>query len=90
MVAEVDMQNKEIEKASRWITYLLVDLRVVFIVMYVYVTAVNLISTTANVEATGDMNTYNVTSLPEHTNVFIFFTFWIITKWKQELCLNDL
>ena len=84
------MQNKEIEKASRWITYLLVDLRVVFIVMYVYVTAVNLISTTANVEATGDMNTYNVTSLPEHTNVFIFFTFWIITKWKQELCLNDL
>ena len=69
-----ELDNEEVGKASKWTIYFLVDLRVVFIILYVYVTAVNLISTTATTEATTDSECtgrYNVTSRPEHMNVSV-------------------
>ena len=66
----------KVEKASKWTVYCLIDLRVVFIITYVYISVVNLISTTANAEATADTNSmtlFNITSKPEHANVSISF-----------------
>ena len=65
MVEPLEMQNDTVDKASKWTIYFLIDLRVVFIIIYVYVTIVNLISTTADNEATSDKYvniTFNVTS----------------------------
>ena len=67
-----EFENESVEKASKWTIYFLIDLRVVFIILYVYVTAVNLISTTATAEAMSDSecsNIFNITTRPEHTNV---------------------
>ena len=67
-----EFENETVEKASKWTIYFLIDLRVVFIILYVYVTAVNLISTTATAEATTDTecsNRYNITS--GHLNVIV-------------------
>ena len=66
----------DVDKASKWTIFLLVDLRVVFIITYVYVTVVNLISTTANGEASEDIHStklFTVTSLPGHANVNVSF-----------------
>lgn len=68
--------TEKVEKASKWAVCVLVDLRVVFIITYVYISVVNLISTTANGEATADTNSmdfFDVTSKPEHINVSISF-----------------
>jgi len=46
------LENQKINKASKWTIFLLVDLRTVFIITYVFITVVNLISATANSEAT--------------------------------------
>ena len=65
---EIPVEN--VDKASKWTSFVLVDLKIVFIITFVYVSAVNLISTTANNEATIDVNyngTFNVTT--EHINV---------------------
>ena len=70
----MEVPTDKVEKASKWTIYCLVDLRVVFIITYVYISVVNLISTTANSEATADtksMTFFNVTSKPEHINVSI-------------------
>jgi len=69
-------ENKEIDKASKWTIYFLIDLRVTFIITYVYVSVINLLSTTANSEASSDVESntrFNVTALPQHTNVIVSF-----------------
>ena len=71
-----DQSSVDIDKAAKWTIFLLVDLRVVFIITYVYVSVVNLISTTANSEASEDIHStklFNVTSQLEHTNVNVSF-----------------
>ena len=71
-----DQSPVDIDKAAKWTIFLLVDLRVVFIITYVYVSVVNLISTTANGEASEDVHStklFNVTSLLEHTDVNVSF-----------------
>ena len=71
----MEIPNK-VQKASKWTTYFLIDLQIVFIITYVYISVNNLISTTANNEATDDTNSmtyFNVTSKFEHTNVEISF-----------------
>ena len=76
MADAMEIQNDKIDKASKWTIYFLVDLRVVFIITYVYITVVNLISTTANVQATTHTEstaTFNVTSHTEHMNVSVSF-----------------
>ena len=58
------------EKYS-WTIYCLVDLKVVYILTYAYISIVNLISSTANSEATSDtssMMLFNVTLSPKHMN----------------------
>ena len=70
------LQNDKVDKASKWTAYFLVDLKVVFVVTYVYISVVNLISTTANVQATTHAEstaTFNVTSDPKHMNVSVSF-----------------
>ena len=76
MADAMELQNDKVDKASKWTIYFLVDLRVVFIITYVYISVVNLISTTANVQATTHAEstaTFNVTSHPEHMNVSVSF-----------------
>ena len=75
-----DIQEQEedfhIEKASKWTVYFLIDLRVLFIISYVYISVIYLISTTANSEANADINSmqlFNITSLPNHTNVKVSY-----------------
>ena len=66
----------DIDKAAKWTVFLLVDLRVLFIITYAYVSVVNLISTTANGEASEDIlstRLFTVTSQPEHANVNVSF-----------------
>ena len=71
-----DQSSVDIDKAAKWTIFLLVDLRVMFIITYVYVSVVNLISTTANSEASEDIHStklFNVTSQPKHTDVNVSF-----------------
>lgn len=56
-----DLENLDINK--HWTIYFLIDLRVVYIITYAYITIVNVISSTANSEATDDkqsMMNFNV------------------------------
>ena len=65
---------KDADKASKWTVFLLVDLKIVFIITFVYISVVNLISTTANNEATTDVNSNNTfTVTAEHANVNVSF-----------------
>jgi len=76
MADALEMQNDKVDKASKWTIYFLVDLKVVFIITYVYISVINLISTTANVQATTHAEstaTFNVTSDPKHMNVSVSF-----------------
>ena len=80
MIKRVKLQTvkKALEKGENlyekysWTIKCLVDLKIVFIITYAYITIVNLISSTANSEATSDadsMALFNVTLSPEHINV---------------------
>ena len=63
---------KNLDERYSWTIHFLVDLKVVYIITYAYITIVNLISSTANSEATSDangMSLFNVTSSPKYTNV---------------------
>ena len=63
-----------VDKVSKWTVFLLVDLKIVFIITFVYISVVNLISTTANNEASTDVNSNNTfTVTTEHTNVNVSF-----------------
>ena len=46
--------NKGYDKKLTWTLYFLVDIKVIYIVFYAYISIINLISSTANVEATED------------------------------------
>ena len=62
---------KDISKLSNFI---LIDIRVLFIVVSVFTTVAAVISTTAHNEATSDANSeraFNVTALPEHADVIV-------------------
>ena len=72
----IEIKSDDIDKAAKWTVFLLVDLRLLFIITYVYVSVVNLISTTANSEASEDIHStrlFNVTSQLEHANVNVSF-----------------
>ena len=65
---------EQVEEYQKYSGYFLIDIRVTFIMTYVYITVINLISTTANNEANQDTESpllFNVTSRPEHTNVTV-------------------
>ena len=66
------LENQKINKASKWTIFLLIDLRTVFIITYVFITVVSLISATANSEATRDAKStslFNVTLKYLNVNV---------------------
>ena len=61
-------KGESISEKHSWTIYVLVDLKVVYILTYAYITIVNLISSTANSEASSDtdsMMLFNVTLSPE-------------------------
>ena len=63
-----DLENLDIKK--HWTIYFLIDVRVVYIITYAYISIVNLISSTANSEATDDKQsdmTFDVSD--EHMDV---------------------
>ena len=65
---------EDVDKYQKWTGYLLIDIKIVFIFTYVYITVVNLIATTANNEASQDVENhvqFNLTARPEHSDVFV-------------------
>ena len=65
-------KGNNLDERYSWTIHFLIDLKVVYIITYAYITIVNLISSTANSEATSDangMSLFNVTSSSEYTNV---------------------
>lgn len=65
-------KGESISEKHSWTIYFLVDLKVVYIITYAYITIVNLISSTANSEASSDtesMMLFNVTLSPELRDV---------------------
>ena len=65
-------KGETLDEKYTWTIYFLVDLKIVYIITYAYITIVNLISSTANSEATSDAGgtmLFNVTVSPEHRNV---------------------
>lgn len=70
----IEIPVEDIDKVSKWTVFVLVDLKIVFIITFVYVSVVNLISTTANNEASTDVNSNNTfTVTTEHTDVNVSF-----------------
>ena len=66
------LDNERIEDDYPWTIYLLVDLKVVFIITHIYVSVISLISTTTNTEATDDRQSdrlFTVTS--SHSDVSV-------------------
>jgi len=64
--------GKNFDEKNKGTIKFLVDVKVVYIFTYIYVSVVNLISTTARTEALDDEDcnrTYNLSPLPEHTDV---------------------
>ena len=49
--------DKDFDEKHTWTIYFLVDIKVVYIISYAYISIVNLISSTANIEATDDKHT---------------------------------
>ena len=73
---DFNLDNEKINKASKFTIFFLVDLKAVFVITYVYITVVNLISATANSEATRDaksLATFNVSSDLNHQGVEVRF-----------------
>ena len=67
-----DIPAEDVEKYQQYTAYLFIDIKATFIVIYAYISVINLISTTANNEANHDTESpllFNLTSRPEHTNV---------------------
>ena len=61
-----------IDEKYSWTIHLLVDLKIVYIITFAFITIVNLISSTANGEAISDANSmtlFNVTLSPSERNV---------------------
>ena len=49
--------DKDFDEKHTWTIFLLVDIKVIYIISYAYISIVNLISSTANIEATDDKHT---------------------------------
>ena len=73
---EAQKVMKHLDKKYIWSLYLLIDIKVLYILLYLYTSAINLISSTANIEATEDSmstlefpitstNTGNVTEISD-------------------------
>jgi len=54
-----------------WTVYFLVDLKVVFIITYIYATVINLVSSTANIEATEDTDSGQQHTVAPYTNATV-------------------
>lgn len=68
------MDKRHAKEISKLSNFILIDIRVLFIVVSVYTTVAAVISTTAHNEATKDTTsdrTFNLTDRPEHTNVLV-------------------
>ena len=68
----IEDNGKNFDEKNKKTIKFLADVKVVYIFTYIYVSVVNLISTTARTEALDDEDcnrTYNLSPLPEHTNV---------------------
>ena len=69
------MDKSDLEKVQLIISkYSLINIKAFFIISYMYISVVNLISTTANNEATMDeqgVNHFDITSLPQHRNLMV-------------------
>ena len=74
-MADYGIPVEDVEKYQKWTGYLLVDIKIIFIITYVYISVVNLISTTANNEANRDVQAgtvrFNVTARPGDTDVAV-------------------
>ena len=65
-------KGKRIDEKYSWTIYFLFDFRIMYIIIVAYMTAISVLSSTANSEATSDangMSLFNVTLSPEHRNV---------------------
>ena len=79
-MSDFGMQDAEetfhVDKVSKWTIYFLIDLRVLFIIIYVYVSVAHLISTAASSQASSDSSSmilFTVTSNPNHSNVLVSY-----------------
>ena len=66
--------RRHAKDASRLFNFLLIDIRVLFIIVSVYTTVASVISTTAHNEAIKDTTSerpFNVTNRPEHIDVIV-------------------
>ena len=52
-----DHVEKDFDDKHTWTIYFLVDIKIIYIISYAYISIVNLVSSTANIEATDDKNT---------------------------------
>ena len=73
-MADYGIPVEDVNKYQKWTGYFLVDIKIIFIITYVYISVVNLISTTANNEANRDVQgsmRINVTARPGDTDVIV-------------------
>ena len=73
-MADYGIPVEDVDKYQKWTGYFLVDIKIMFIITYVYISVVNLISTTANNEANRDVQgtvRFNVTARPGDTDVVV-------------------
>lgn len=73
-MADYGIPVEDVNKYQKWTGYFLVDIKIIFIITYVYISVVNLISTTANNEANRDVQGsmgINVTARPGDTDVIV-------------------
>ena len=76
LVKKALSKGESISEKYSWTIYVLLDLKVVYIITYAYITIVNLISSTANSEATSDadsMAVFNITLSLELRDVEVDF-----------------
>ena len=68
------MDKRHAKEISKLSNFILIDIRVLFIIVSVYTTVAAVISTTAHNEATKDSNSerpFNLTDRPEHENLIV-------------------
>ena len=71
---EIVVKKRQFKEISRLSDFCFIDIRILFIVVSVYSSVANIISTTANNEATNDSQSdrpFNITTRPEHQNKVI-------------------
>ena len=69
-IRESDLENIQVNISK----YCLINIKAFFIISYMYISVVNLISTTANNEATMDeqgVSNFDITKLPQHRQLMV-------------------